>query len=181
MPIFRYEALDAAGQESSGQVEASEEATALAQLRDQGLFATKMTIQGPFTVQRRVEFRDTDAASIVHFSAFFPMMESAEHELLRSLGISIMDHGNPDQLTWPRVSAACDYLSAARFEDVLSIEVRVAKIGNSSVDFDFRFTRDGEKIARGRITTVCCHLKPGRGLEKQTIPDSIRDLLSKHT
>ncbi|WP_145420255.1 acyl-CoA thioesterase [Planctomycetes bacterium K23_9] len=133
-----------------------------------------------FCAQRRVEFRDTDAAGIVHFSAFFLMMESAEHELLRSLGISIMDHGNPEQLTWPRVSASCDYLAAAKFEDVLTIEVGVGKIGNSSVDYDFHFAREEKSIARGRITTVCCHLKPGRGLEKQPIPDSIRDLLSKH-
>ena len=36
-----------------------------------------------FTTARRIEFRDTDAAGIVHFSAFFLWMESAEHELLR--------------------------------------------------------------------------------------------------
>jgi 4-hydroxybenzoyl-CoA thioesterase/acyl-CoA thioester hydrolase len=133
-----------------------------------------------FTAQRRVEFRDTDAAGIVHFSAFFPMMEAAEHELLRSLGISIMDHGNPEQLTWPRVSASCDYQAAARFEDLLAIEVTIAKIGTSSIDFDFQFLREDQKIANGRITTVCCHLKPGKGLEKQPIPDTIRQLLAKH-
>ncbi|MGB7346901.1 MAG: thioesterase family protein, partial [Pirellulaceae bacterium] len=116
----------------------------------------------------------------VHFSAFFPMMESAEHELLRSLGISIMDHDDPNQLTWPRVSASCDYLNAARFEDLLTIEVRVGKIGTSSVQYDFQFKRTDQNIARGQITAVCCHLKPGGGLEKQPIPEAIRQLLSKH-
>ncbi|MEL7264077.1 MAG: hypothetical protein AAFP69_04590, partial [Planctomycetota bacterium] len=43
----------------------------------------------PFSIQRRVEFRDTDAAGIVHFSAFFPFMETAEHAFLRSLGLSV--------------------------------------------------------------------------------------------
>ena len=37
-----------------------------------------------FRTTRRVEFRDTDAAGIVHFSAFFFYMESVEHEFLRS-------------------------------------------------------------------------------------------------
>jgi acyl-CoA thioesterase FadM len=91
-----------------------------------------------------------------------------------------MDHGNPEQLTWPRVSASCDYQAAARFEDLLSIEVTIPKIGTSSVAFDFQFSRDEQKIAKGRITTVCCHLKPGKGLEKQPIPDAIRQLLTKH-
>ena len=37
----------------------------------------------PYRTTRRVEFRDTDAAGIVHFSAFFFYMESVEHEFLR--------------------------------------------------------------------------------------------------
>jgi len=39
-----------------------------------------------FRTTRRVEFGDTDMAGIVHFARFFCFMESAEHEMLRSLG-----------------------------------------------------------------------------------------------
>ena len=133
-----------------------------------------------FSTQRRVEFRDTDAAGIAHFSTFFPMMESAEHELLRSLGISILDHSDPDQLTWPRVSAHCDYVAAAHFGDVLDISVQVTKIGTSSVQYAFAFTRTGEPVANGQLTVVCCRLPQKGGLEKATIPDSLRELLAKH-
>ena len=35
----------------------------------------------PYTAEYRANFSDTDAAGIVHFSAFFFWMESAEHEL----------------------------------------------------------------------------------------------------
>ena len=133
-----------------------------------------------FSTQRRVEFRDTDAAGIAHFSTFFPMMESAEHEMLRSLGISILDHSDPNQLTWPRVSAHCDYLSAAQFGDLLDISVEVTKIGNSSVQYAFTFTRADEAIAKGQLTVVCCRLPRKGGLEKATIPDSLRQLLAKH-
>src|SRR3984893_8862096 len=44
----------------------------------------------PYRTTRRVEFRDTDAAGIAHFSAFFFYMESVEHEFLRSLGLSVV-------------------------------------------------------------------------------------------
>ena len=148
-----------------------------------------------YSTERRIEFRDTDAAGIVHFSAFFPMMESAEHEMLRSLGISVMPrHGRESEtaVTWPRVAARCDYRSAARFEDILKITVQVARMGTSSVEYQFKFTRDDELIAEGSITVVCCRVPgiPGvlpnggtahKGLEKVAIPDSIRDLLSKHS
>ena len=140
-----------------------------------------------FSVKRRVEFRDTDAAGIVHFSVFFPMMEGAEHELLRSLGIPILPDHHPSQaaLTWPRVAAHCDYLSAAHFEDLLQIEVRVAKIGTSSVQYEFAFSRDGAPIAKGTMTAVCCQLeKDSHGgatrLRKAAIPDPVRTLLKQH-
>src|SRR6056297_3403599 len=107
-----------------------------------------------FRTHRRVEFRDTDAAGIVHFSAFFPMMEAAEHEMLRSLGIAVMPRPSDgsDPLTWPRISAQCDYRAAAYFEDILEIDVRVAKIGSTSVQYAFSFSRASLAIAQGRIT-----------------------------
>ncbi|WP_246151638.1 acyl-CoA thioesterase [Rubripirellula reticaptiva] len=134
-----------------------------------------------FTVQRRVEFRDTDAAGIVHFSAFFPMMESAEHEMLRSMGISVFPKSAPNEhpLSWPRVSASCDYLSAAQFEDLLRIDVHVAQIGNSSVTYRFKFTRDEVVVAEGSLTVVCCLLTP-KGLSKTPIPAELRELFQKH-
>jgi len=38
-----------------------------------------------FKLVRRVEFNETDAAGIVHFSNFFRYMESVEHAFFRSL------------------------------------------------------------------------------------------------
>ena len=140
-----------------------------------------------FFTERRVEFRDTDAAGIVHFSAFFPMMETAEHELLRSLGIPVLPRKGDESevLTWPRVAAHCDYVSAARFEDLLRIGVRVAKIGSSSVIYSFAISCHDRPIANGTLTAVCCRLfKDGQNgetrLEKTAIPDPLRKLLEKH-
>ena len=50
-----------------------------------------------FRCRRIVEFRDTDAAGIAHFSAFFFWMESAEHEFLRELGIRVVDNAPEDE------------------------------------------------------------------------------------
>jgi len=131
-----------------------------------------------FIHRRRVEFRDTDAAGIVHFSVFFPMMEEAEHAALRHVGLSVMSPENVDgHLTWPRVSASCDYVSAARFEDILDIHVSVAKIGTSSVTYAFQFSRGEETIATGKIVAVCCLWHPGKPLVKQPIPPEIRQAL----
>ncbi|MCA9135994.1 MAG: hypothetical protein KDB00_04525 [Planctomycetales bacterium] len=110
-------------------------------------------------------------------------MESAEHEMLRSVGIPVLPDADHDQglcVTWPRVNAACDYFNAARFEDWLDIEVAVDKIGRSSVQYSITFTRlDGAsdqptRIAKGSTVVVCCRLHSGGGLEKVDIPDAVR-------
>jgi 4-hydroxybenzoyl-CoA thioesterase/acyl-CoA thioester hydrolase len=147
----------------------------------------------PFAYRRRVEFRDTDAAGIVHFSVFFPMMEEAEHAALRHLGMSVLHPtGQNDHLTWPRVAAQCDFISPARFEETLRIEVTVNKIGTSSVTYGFAFYLEGPSsdpeavaagdspgklVARGSITTVCCLMTPGQPLQKRPIPDDVRQRL----
>ncbi|TWT81845.1 1,4-dihydroxy-2-naphthoyl-CoA hydrolase [Planctomycetes bacterium CA13] len=165
-----------------------------------------------FRTQRRIEFRDTDAAGIAHFSVFFPMMEVAEHDLIRSLGLSVLSEATRDrenrggdnpgpQVTWPRVAATCDYQSVARFEDLLNIDVTVLKLGSSSVQYGFRFTRSDESassrggsrpgpldasadreisVATGTLTAVCCELLPQGVLQKTSIPESVRNLLAKH-
>jgi len=131
-----------------------------------------------FSVTRRVEFRDTDAAGIVHFSAFFPMMEAAEHEALRDLSLTVMQPiEGGGHLTWPRVSSQCDYLAAARFEDLLTIEVVVQRLGTTSVKYGFRFRREDTEIATGSITAVCCIWMPGEPLRKVNLPDEIRKKL----
>lgn len=135
----------------------------------------------PFTIERRVEFRDTDAAGIVHFSAFFPMMEAAEHALLRHLGLSVMQE-LPDgsHLSWPRVAVQCDYQGAAKFEDVLSIAVRVESVGTKSVRYGFQLTRGTDPIATGSITAVCCLWSSGGTLRSVPVPDDVRKLLESH-
>ena len=132
----------------------------------------------PFRVERRVEFRDTDAAGIVHFSVFFPMMESAEHALMRHLGFSVMqafDDGT--HLSWPRVAATCDYFGAARFEDVLQIQVVVEHLGTKSVRYGFEIQRGETRVARGAMTAVCCVVSSDGHLASTAIPDAIRQRL----
>ena len=70
-----------------------------------------------FVMQRRVEFMDTDMAGIVHFTAFFRYMETAEHAFLRSLGLSVHDRSGHPVVGWPRVRADCSYKAPAAFED----------------------------------------------------------------
>lgn len=131
-----------------------------------------------FRVRRRVEFRDTDAAGIVHFSAYFLYMEQAEHEWLRQLGLSVLMRDAEGAMSWPRVSVRCDYRGVIRFEDVIEIELRVLRLGSKSVTYGFRFLKDEQLVAEGEVTSVCCRLRDGHSPESISIPANIRAQLA---
>src|ERR1700738_2674823 len=105
-----------------------------------------------FRVKRMVEFSDTDMAGIVHFANFFRFMESAEHAYLRACGLSVISEWEGRTITFPRVKATCDYLEPIRFQEEVVIEVRVERIGRTSVQYSFEFFNLSKVIARGRIT-----------------------------
>lgn len=130
-----------------------------------------------YHTQRRVEFRDTDAAGIAHFSAFFNYMEEVEHEFLRSRGLSVLMHDAEGVLSWPRVSAQCDYQGAVRFEDALDVELVVDRLGTKSVTYRFVFRHQGRQVATGQLTAVCCRMEQGHP-RSLPIPDDILARLS---
>ena len=125
--------------------------------------------------RRTVEFADTDMAGIVHFSRFFAFMEATEHDFLRSLGLSVALEWEGKQLGFPRLTADCEYLSPARFEDELEIELTVERRGERSISYGFNITRDETTIARGHIVVACCICHVDNSLEAVEIPDFIAD------
>jgi acyl-CoA thioester hydrolase len=127
-----------------------------------------------FRTTRRIEFGDTDMAGIVHFANFFRFMEAAECDFLRSRGLSVKMEWEGQAIGFPRVAASCDYVRPARFEDVLDIAVSIERIGRKSVTYAIEFSIDGEIVARGKVTSVCCRIGADNALEGIEIPASYR-------
>ncbi|HYG65067.1 MAG TPA: thioesterase family protein [Thermoanaerobaculia bacterium] len=120
-----------------------------------------------YRTRRRVEFVDTDLSGIAHFSRYLVFMENCEHEFLNALGLSVFMEMDGQRIVWPRVAASCEYLSPARFEDVLEVHLKVLRKGGKSLTYGFEITREGTLVARGRTTAVCCVLD---GSEVRSIP-----------
>ena len=76
----------------------------------------------------------------------------------------------------PRVNASCDYLSPARYRDVLSIAVSVEEAGRSSIRYGFRFSLGDRPVAKGVITVCFCAMTP-QGISARPIPDWFRQRL----
>ena len=130
-----------------------------------------------FTTTKRVEFRDTDAAGIMHFSAYFTYMEEAEHELLRSIGTSVVLGAGDNTVSWPRVAANAEYRGPVRFEDEMVIQVRIKRLGSRSVTYHHQFVVGDHLVATGEITAVCCRIEHGQKPTSREIPEEIRQKL----
>ena len=128
----------------------------------------------PFRTTRRVDFADTDQAGIVHFSNFFRYMEAAEVAFLRERGLSVQMDWEGQHLGFPRVAATCDYVKPARFDEVLEVAVTVDRLGTKSVTYAFEFTRGGDVLARGKVTSVCCRIDVGQPFAAVAIPEEVR-------
>jgi acyl-CoA thioester hydrolase len=132
-----------------------------------------------FTTTRRVEFADTDMAGLVHFTTYYRMMESVEHEFLRSLGTSVLNRDDDGRtVSWPRLAAECEFHAPAFFEDELEILVRVASLGRSSLVLKYEFRRGDDRIASGRMKTVCCEIQEGESLLAIEIPVELKSQLA---
>ena len=125
---------------------------------------------GEFHYKRRVEFCETDAAGIAHFSAYFQYMEQAEHAFLRHLGTSVIAEDEGGNVSWPRVNASCDYTGPVKFEDVLDIAVRIERLGTRSVTYAFDFRVQATVVAAGKMTAVCCRIARHKPPESIPIP-----------
>jgi len=123
-----------------------------------------------FQYNRRVEFCETDAAGIAHFSAYFQYMEQAEHAFLRHIGTSVIAEDEGGTISWPRVNAYCDYTDPVSFEDVLDVIVRIERLGTKSVTYTFDFRLRETRVATGKMTAVCSRIAHGKPPASMPIP-----------
>jgi acyl-CoA thioester hydrolase len=124
-------------------------------------------------IRRRVQFHETDAAGIVHFSCFFRYMEEAEHALWRAAGLSIVRSAGG--LGFPRVAANFEFHRALRFEDEFDISIQIVAIKKKSIGYACSITRGDERVATGTLTIVCVSRGPGGEMKAAPIPAEIAD------
>jgi acyl-CoA thioester hydrolase len=128
-------------------------------------------VTGELTIKRRVQFYETDAAGIVHFSWFFRYMEEAEHALWREAGLSIHPPDSP--IGWPRVAAACEFHRALKFEQEFDVTIRVTEITKRTIGYTCEMTQDGRKVATGTLKIACIAKQPDGTMRSTEIPEDI--------
>ncbi len=120
-------------------------------------------------ILRRVEWMDTDAAGIWHWTTAMRFAEAAEAELHTALGIVDRTFG-----VTPRLAVAAEFRAPLRFNDVVRVDFRVDRVGRTSVAYAFTLAREDVLAAEGRVTTC---LVDGAGGRARPWPDDLRAAL----
>jgi 4-hydroxybenzoyl-CoA thioesterase len=137
----------------------------------------------PFVYSVPVRFADVDHAGIVYYPRFFHYFHLAFEELFRVRmgGRAYVELLDRDRVGFPAVRAECDYVAPLRFGDVAEIELSVARLGNTSIQFRYRVWRAAEAererllAAQGRI--VCAVVDLAR-FAAIPVPQRIGQLLA---
>jgi YbgC/YbaW family acyl-CoA thioester hydrolase len=124
-----------------------------------------------YRLKRRVHFYETDAAGIVHFSAFFKYMEEAEHALWREAGLSI--HPSEGDIGFPRVATSFDFHRPLRFEQEFEVWMRIVAMTSKTIRYACLVTQGETKIATGSLTIACVRHRPNEPMTAIEIPPEI--------
>jgi acyl-CoA thioester hydrolase len=125
-----------------------------------------------YAAYTRVGFSDTDAQGVVYYGRYMPYFDLARTEYHRHLG-NLAIGGE-----FAMRALSVEYHAPARFDDLLEVFVRVARIGTTSVTYDYAAYRigDGEQdeelMATAMQTIVLIDVAERRPIP---VPDSFRE------
>jgi acyl-CoA thioester hydrolase len=125
-----------------------------------------------YSALARVWFSDTDAQGIVYYGRYLPYFDHARVEYHRHLGLgatrSIGD--------FVMRASSVEYHAPARFDDLLEIFVRVARVGRTSATYEHAAYRvdDDALMVTAHQTLVLVDPSERRA---QPIPDGFRERL----
>ena len=126
-----------------------------------------------FTFPMRVYWEDTDAGGVVYYAGYLRFMERARSEWLRTLGIDQTLLARDERLQFAVVEAHIRYHRPARFDDLLSVSVRVTEHGGASVVMAQEIRRgapDGELLVSATIRAACLD---SDGLRPRPLPPAL--------
>jgi len=93
-----------------------------------------------YAAYTRVAFSDTDAQGVVYYGRYLPYFDLARTEYHRELG-----EIGAARTEFVMRASSVEYQAPARFDDLLEVFVRVARIGQTSVTYEYA----AHKLAEG--------------------------------
>jgi acyl-CoA thioester hydrolase len=109
----------------------------------------------PFHYQHRVTYAECTVGDHIYHSRYLDILEAARGEFLRSLGRTVLSLQNDDYI-FPVIEARLRYLAPARYDDLLTIEVRPTLAERVRLNFAHRVLNQDNRLLLEAETQHCC-------------------------
>jgi acyl-CoA thioester hydrolase len=123
----------------------------------------------------RVRWAETDAQGIVFNGHYLTYFDVAITEYWRAVGLPYPATFEGTGIDLFAVKSTVEYLAPARYDDLIDVGCRAARIGRSSLAFELAIWRCGEQITRGEVIYACADPVARKS---QPIPERIRQAIA---
>jgi len=94
----------------------------------------------------RVYYEDTDAGGVVFYANYLKFFERARTEMLRAMGYEQDELMANEGVIFVVRSVQVDYLSPARFNELLHVSARISLAKKASLTFEQTITRGNDML-----------------------------------
>jgi acyl-CoA thioester hydrolase len=122
----------------------------------------------------RVYYEDTDAGGVVFHANYISFFERARTEMLRAMGYEQDELIANEGIIFAVRSVQVDYLSPARFNELLHVGAEVILAKKASLIFEQLITRGDDVLCKSIIRIACLDAKTMR---PKAIPENLLELL----
>ncbi len=125
--------------------------------------------------QLRVRYAETDKMGYVYYGNYATYFEVARAESLRALGFSYREL-EESGVMMPVLDLKCFYRKPARYDELLTIRVRIPKLPGVKIHFLYDILNEkAEIIHTGETTLVFVNMSSGRPCP---MPEAMQSVLS---
>jgi 4-hydroxybenzoyl-CoA thioesterase len=126
-----------------------------------------------FTTESKIRFSHCDPAGIVYFVNFFDMVSGAVEDWFgEAIGFTFNEMHIQRRLGFPIVNTGCEFFKPCHLGDRLVLELTIARLGRSSIEFSVVGRVGGEEKFRARHKVALMSLDSLRALP---IPEDLRE------
>jgi len=126
----------------------------------------------------RVRWAEVDMQKVVFNGHYLTYIDTAVAEYWRAIGLAYPE-GYVERYASDLFlrKATLEYLGSARYDEALEVLCRVAKLGNSSMTFQFEVVRAGEDASLVTAELVYVNADP-KTMKAAPLPDEVRARIS---
>ncbi|MBU8915869.1 acyl-CoA thioesterase [Bacillus sp. FJAT-29953] len=126
-----------------------------------------------------VNWGDTDKAGIVYYPNFFKWFDIAGHQFFKSCQLAPVKLEEERGIIVPLLDAQCTFEKALFYDDLITIQTKVAEVNRKTLKLRHEVFRDGNRVAHGYEVRGWVQKMP-EWIKAVPIPEDVKDILQEN-